>query len=121
MSVYGKKVWYIPDGYYPDSKSGEKYVSHEAICVLNTTDNDAAIKITLYFEDVEPIGGFTIECKARRTNHLRMDQLKGEDGRTVPRGVAYAILVESDTDIVCQYSRVDTAQKNMSFMTTMAY
>lgn len=121
MSVYGKKVWYIPDGYYPDSERDGKYVSHEAICVLNASDNDANLKITLYFEDTEPMKGFVVECKAKRTNHIRMDQLQSIDGKTVPRGVAYAILVESSADIICQYSRVDTAQENMSFMTTIAY
>lgn len=121
MNVYGKKVWYIPDGYYPDSMGEGKYVSHEAICVLNASDNDAVIRITLYFEDAEPMEGFVVECKARRTNHIRMDKLQNRSGEPVPKGVAYAILVESSVDIICQYSRVDTAQENMSFMTTIAY
>lgn len=121
MSDYGKKVWYIPDGYYPDSESDGKYVSHEAICVLNVSNIDAAIDVTLFFEEAEPMGRFAAECKAKRTNHIRMDKLQNKDGVSVPRGVAYAILVESNTDIICQYSRVDTAQENMSFMTTIAY
>lgn len=121
MSIYGKKVWYIPDGYYPETVGDGKYVSHEAICVLNASDADALIKITLYFEDTEPMKGFVVDCKASRTNHIRMDKLKNESGEPVPKGIAYAILVESTTDIICQYSRVDTAQDTMSFMTTIAY
>lgn len=121
MSKLGKKNWYIADGYYPEKEQPGVYTSHEAICVLNTTKKDAVINITLLFEDTEPMEGFSIECKSMRTNHIRMDQLSNSEGKPVPKGIAYAMLIKSNTKIVCQYSRVDTAQANMSFMTTMAY
>ena len=54
----GKCDWYIPDAFYPAVDQGESYVSHEAVCVLNTGDKDAHIQITLYFEDREPLEGF---------------------------------------------------------------
>ena len=34
-----KKVWLIPDGFLPEDSSG-KFVSHEAVCVLNTGDDN---------------------------------------------------------------------------------
>lgn len=121
MSNFGKKVWYIPDGYYPDNEDEGKYKSHEAICVLNTSNKDAEILITLFFENMTPMEGFLTKCPANRTNHIRMDKIKNSEGKNVPKGVAYAIMIQSNTRIICQYSRVDTAQNNMSFMTTIAY
>ena len=117
----GKCRWFIPDAFYPVIDHGKEYVSHEAVCVLNTTDQDAHIQITLYFEDRDPIGGFEAICGAQRTNHIRMDRIVSKTGMRIPRGVPYAMTVESDTPVVVQYSRLDTTQADMSFMGLLAY
>ena len=64
---------------------------------------------------------FVSECKAGRTHHIRMDKLKNTNGASVPHDTPYAILVESNVEIVVQYSRLDTSQKEMALMTTIAY
>lgn len=120
MDRYGSKVWFIADGYYPSHSSG-KFPSHEAICVLNPGREDAAIDITLYFEDKPKMEGFRVICPAERTNHIRMDQIKNSGGQGVPMGVPYAMMVKSNTEIIVQYSRMDTTQAEMALMTTMAY
>jgi hypothetical protein len=117
---YGATVWLIPDGYYPEHSSGE-FPSHEAICVLNSSPTDAEIEVTLYFEDRPKQGGFRATCPAERTKHIRMDRLQDGQGNGVPAGVAYAMLVQSNTEIVVQYSRMDTTQAAMALMTTIAY
>lgn len=116
----GKCRWFIPDAFYPEKDNGE-YVSHEAVCVLNTGDTDAEINLILYFEDREPEYGFKAVCKARRTHHIRMDRIRSEEGKAIPRGVPYAMLVESSVPVVVQYSRLDTTQAEMSFMGLLAY
>ena len=118
---HGKCTWLVADCYWPEITTPGHYVSHEAICVLNTGSADADISITLYFEDREPMSGFTAKCAARRTNHVRMDKLVNAAGEHVPMGVPYAALVESTTPIVCQYSRIDTTQVNETFGTTMMF
>lgn len=117
---YGSKVWFISDGYYPEFSSG-KFTSHEAVCVLNPGKETAEIKITLYFEDRPKMGGFTASCQGERTNHIRMDLLKNHEGQGVPKGIPYAMMVESNTPIIVQYSRMDTSQAEMALMTTMAF
>ena len=119
-NAHGKTFWFIPDAFYPVTDNGE-YVSHEAVCVLNTSDTDADIDITLYFEDKEPIGGFKAKCGARRTHHIRMDKIVSVDGLKVERGIPYAMTVESNVPIVVQYSRCDTTQEPLSFMGLLAY
>ena len=116
----GAKIWSIPDGYYPTMSSGH-FPSHEAICVLNPGKEDAVVTITLYFEDRDKMEGFKALCKSERTNHIRMDKLKDGNGNGVPQGVPYAAMVESDRNIIVQYSRMDTTQAEMALMTTMAY
>lgn len=116
----GARVWFVPDAYFPAMSSGH-FPSHEAICVLNTGKEDAEISITLYFEDRDKMEGFKAACKSERTNHIRMDKIMDGDGKGVPVGVPYAMMVESNTDIIVQYSRMDTTQAEMALMTTMAY
>ena len=121
MNALGAIKWLIPDGFYPSLSSPGHYVSHEAICVLNTGDQDADIRLTLFFEDREPMAPFRVKCGARRTNHMRLDKLVNEAGAGVPQDTCYAMLVESNLPVVVQYSRLDTTQAEMSLMTTMAH
>lgn len=118
--AYGKKTWLISDGFW-HSKSNGLFPSHESICVLNTSDKAATINITLFFEDRDEMSGFKVTCPARRTVHIRMDKQKNDKGQTVPQDVPYAMLVESDIELVVQYSRMDTSQSEMAVMTTIAY
>jgi len=121
--MYGKcgsKVWFIPDGYYPSASSGIQK-SHEAICVLNPNKEDANISITLYFEDREKQQGFKAVCKAERTHHIRMDKIRDNKGNGVPADLPYAMIIESDAEIIVQYTRMDTTQPEMALMTTIAH
>ena len=116
----GKKVWVIPDGFMSNTNTKDN-VSHEAVCVLNLTETDAKVKLTIFFEDRELLEGFIAECKSKRTNHVRLDKIENTKGEKIPKEVPYAILVESDTDIICQHSRMDVSDPNITLMTTIAY
>ena len=116
----GKTQWMIADGYMSNTQNGS-FVSHEAVCVLNLSEEKANIKITVYFADKEPICDFSAECMPKRTNHIRLDKIKNKDGVMIPKDVAYALLIESNTPIICQHSRMDVSQPEMTLMTTIAY
>ncbi len=118
--AYGKKTWLIPDCFL-NSKSRNESVSHEAICVINTSDTDAQIALTLYFEDRDKITDFSSFCGAGKTHHIRLDKIRSADGKSIPRDTPYAMLVESNVEIVVQYSRLDTSEVEMALMTTIAY
>lgn len=111
-----KRIWFIPDCYWPEGGTDAPYVSHESICVLNTTPEDAQLAFTLYFEDRPPMEGFTAVCGSNRTHHVRMDRLVSDSGERVPRGVPYAVIMTSSMRVWVQYSRCDTTQPNMAFM-----
>lgn len=118
--MIGKHSWIIGEGYLPEQSHGDQ-VSHESVCVLNLSDTDAIIKLKLYFEDSEPTEPFVSHCKAQRTHHIRLDQLNDIEGNPVPRGVPYAIKVDSDVPVVVQHTRLDTSQAELALMTTMGY
>src|SRR3546814_2405639 len=81
-------------------------LSHEAACILNTCDSTAHFEITLFFVDREPAGPYHVEVPARRTLHLRFNDLT--DPEPVPVGVDYASVLESDVPIVVQHTRLDS-------------
>lgn len=111
--------WYIPDAFFPGISSGKTYVSHEAVCFLNETAEDAQVSLTLYFEDRDKMTGFHAVVPAERTVHLRLDRLKRDDGVGIPQDTPYAIVIESETALKVQYTRVDTTQAELAISTTM--
>ncbi|WNQ09498.1 sensory rhodopsin transducer [Paenibacillus aurantius] len=115
----GHILWFIPDGYIPPESSGE-LESHESICVLNCYKEPARLSVTVYFEDRDPIENIEVTVPGRRTDHIRTSSLS-RDGESIPKGVPYAMEVESDRPVIVQYSRLDSTQAENSLMTTMAF
>ncbi|MBW8777413.1 MAG: hypothetical protein JF596_21210, partial [Stenotrophomonas sp.] len=99
--------WAVAEGYIPGTSHGPapELESHEACCILNAGDQDAQISITLYFEDREPVGPYRFNVAARRTRHLRYNDF--DTPAPVPRETPYASVIESDTPVVVQHSRLD--------------
>lgn len=115
----GEKIWYIPDGYIPETSSG-LLTSHESICVLNCSSEEALLRITVFFEDREPIEDIMYVVPARRTKHIRTSTLTKGNER-IPVGVPYAAEIVSDIPVVVQYSRLDSTQAENALMSVMAY
>jgi len=120
MSI-GKTHWAIAEGYIPPYSSSEtrELTSHETACILNANDQDAHVTLTLYFADREPVGPYTITVKARRTLHLRFNDLT--DPAPVPKNTDFSSVFESDVPIVIQHSRLDSRSAETALMTTSAY
>jgi hypothetical protein len=117
----GQKRWAIAEGYIPPSSHGPEpeMTSHETACLLNTSDQDAHVRITIYFSDREPAGPYQVTVPAHRTKHLRFNDLK--EPAAIPRGKDYASVIESDVPIVVQHTRLDSRQNANALLTTMAY
>ena len=121
MRPIGKMRWAIPEGYIPAESTGEsrQMKSHEAVCMLNAGDRDANVEITIYFSDREPAGPYRVVVAARRTLHLRFNDL--ERPERIPRDTDYASVIEADVPIVVQHTRLDSRQAELGLLTTIAY
>jgi len=117
----GRRTWAIAEGYIPGSSADEsrELVSHETACMLNTGDRDANVRITLYFADREPVGPYEVVVPARRTLHLRFNDLN--DPEPVPRDTDYSSVIESDVPIVVQHTRLDSRHPNIALLSTMGF
>lgn len=119
-SSAGKLRWYVPDAFLPgDSSHGVE--SHESACLLNTGGHDAAVLISFYFEDQDPLGPVELRVAGNRTRHVRLTDRDALGGIELPRGVPFAYAVESDVPIVVQHSRLDTSAGAYTLATTVAY
>ena len=117
MKPIGKKRWAIAEGYIPRQSTGEGRAleSHETACLLNAGDADAHVEITVFFSDREPAAAHRVTVPARRTLHLRFNDLG------VPTGTDFASVIESDVPIVVQHTRLDSRQAELALLSTVAY
>lgn len=117
----GRRLWVIADGYLPAWSNGPKpqMESHETACVLNAGTQDANLRLTIFFGDRSPAGPYEVRVPARRTRHVRFNDLT--EPEPVPRDTDYAVVIESDVPIVVQHTRLDTRQAENGLFSTIAY
>ena len=117
----GRTTWVIPEGYIPSESHGPApaMLSHETACLLNAGDHDARVELTIYFADREPIGPYRVVVPARRTLHLRFNDLT--DPAPIPRDTDYSSVIESDEPLIVQHTRLDSRQAEEALLSTIAY
>jgi hypothetical protein len=120
-SPIGRRRWAIAEGYIPSWSHGPEpqMVSHETVCLLNASDQDAHVEITIYFKDREPAGPYRVTVPARRTRHVRFNDLN--DPEPVPHDTDFASVIESDVPVVVQHTRLDSRQAENALMTTIGF
>ena len=75
--------------------------------------------ITLFFADRDPVGPYRLVVPARRTRHVRFNDLT--DPARVPRDTDYSSVIESDVPIVVQHTRLDSRHEALALLSTMAF
>ena len=117
----GRTCWVIAEGYIPGSSSMDTRAmeSHETACILNAGDRDARVTITLFFADRDPVGPYRLTVPAKRTRHVRFNDLT-DPGR-VPRDTDYSSVIESDVPVVVQHTRLDSRHEALALLSTMAF
>lgn len=121
MTPIGRTRWAIAEGYIPSYSHGPEpqFTSHETACLLNVSDQDAQVRITVFYSDREPVGPYRMTVPARRTRHIRFNDLI--DPEPIPRGTDYASVIESDVPIVVQHTRLDSRQTENALLSTIAF
>jgi len=116
----GHKRWAIAEGYIPGWSSGPEpqMVSHETLCILNAGDEDARVNVTVYFSDREPAGPYRFVVPARRTQHIRFNDLS--EPERIPKDTDFATLIDASVPIVVQHTRLDSRRAENALMTTIA-
>ena len=121
MTPIGKRRWAIAEGYIPPWSNGPEpeMKSHETACILNAGDKDAHVRITVFFSDKEPAGPYEITVPARRTKHIRFNDL--QEPQPIPPGTDFSTVIRSDVPVVVQHTRLDSRQDANALLSTIAY
>jgi hypothetical protein len=89
------------------------------MCILNSSDLDAVVQVTIFYTDREPVGPYVIHVPARRTRHVRFNDLS--DPAPIPLDTDFASLIDSNVRIVVQHTRLDSRQAENALFSTMAF
>src|ERR1700679_3623087 len=121
MKTIGRKTWAIAEGYISSWSIGPKtqFTSHETACLLNASEDDAHVEITIFFSDRDPVGPYLIVVPAQRTKHVRFNDLS--EPEPIPHDTDYSSVITSDVPIVVQHTRLDSRQAENALLTTIAY
>jgi len=121
MKNLGAKRWAIAEGYIPGYSHGEapQLTSHETVCILNAGDTEAEVTITIFYTDREPGGPYRLKIPARRTQHVRFNNL--DDPEPIPKETDFASVIEASVPIVVQHTRLDSRQAETALLSTVAY
>ena len=113
--------WAIAEGYLPSWSTGPipGVESEETLCLLNAGEDQVHGPPTASFADREPAGPYPIVVAARRTLHVRLNEL--DDPEPLPRGRDFTVVVDGDVPIVVQHTRLDSHQPANALMTTIAF
>lgn len=101
----GKKTWVFADGDLPPQGNVEP-LGHEALMVLNNSEEDAKIELELLFSDRDPVKGIELTVPAKRVECFRMDYPIGKEQFKIPFG-QYGVILTSSVPVVCLYGRLD--------------
>lgn len=116
----GRRRWAIAEGYIPRESTGPapEMTSHETVCILNASDEEARVAITVYRADREPVT-YRLSVPARRTRHVRFNDLA--DPEPIPPGEDFSSVVEASVPVVVQHTRLDSRQAANALLSTIAW
>ncbi|WMJ72308.1 sensory rhodopsin transducer [Cytophagaceae bacterium ABcell3] len=121
MEALGKNMWIVPGGHIPAKSNGHEpeMVSNDKMSVLNVSQEEADLNITIYYGDDAPLGPYNLKVEARRVRKVRFNDLI--DPRAIPLGKDYSAVISSNVPVVIQFSRLDSSHSHKAITGTMAY
>jgi hypothetical protein len=121
MKSQGKKKWVIPGINIPAASHGvePEFLSQDRIAILNTGEETVEIKLTAYRPHDEPIVFTTLSIEGRRLKKIRLNDLINP----VPLFLEseYSLIVEADENIIVQFLRMNTGNRNTAIAGTIAF
>lgn len=104
----GQTTWVFAAGFAPSRSTGFEpdFTSRNTLCLLNTGAQEACVKLTVYYEDAEPVGPYEVLVDAGRVRHQRINDLI--EPEAVYLDTPYGLVLESDEPVVAQLYYLDS-------------
>lgn len=118
----GKTNWYVVDGYMPPpAKGGAAYQGHEAIMILNCSEQDAHCTIDVFYADKPPVLGIPYTAPAQRISCFQTNDRSVFGEVELKVCEQYSLRIQSDVGVIVQYGRLDVNQENLAYLATLGY
>lgn len=121
MVAKGYKKWVIPGGYIPFRSTGREpeLLSQDKIAILNLNKEPVNVKLTVFYEEEEPVEGYLIEVEGERVRKFRVNDLINPFPVILEKN--YSLVVEASETVVVQYLKMNTGQTNLAMMGSLAF
>jgi hypothetical protein len=121
MEKVGHKQWVISGGHIPLKGTGREpwFLSQDRIAILNPNKNAVSIRLKVLFAEQEAIDSYQLEINGERLLKFRVNDLINPF--PVPLEEDYALIVEASEPVVVQFLRMNSGQRNLAIMGTMAF
>ena len=92
MEALGHTRRAIAEDYIPPYGHGPepRLPSHETACLLNGSNRDVHVQMTVFYSHREPVGRYCVTVPATRTQHIRCHDLTGLESGAHVRGALCA-------------------------------
>ena len=121
MNSNGYKKWVVPGGYIPFKSTGREpeLLSQDKISILNLNKEPVKIKMTIYYEEEEPVEGYLLEIKGERVRKFRVNDLINPFPVVLEK--TYSLVLEADKPVIVQFLKMNTGYGNLALMGSIAY
>lgn len=121
MKAIGKLDWAFSAGRIPFRSTGEEpeFISHDKISVLNTSEEEAIIEFFIFYENVKPVGPYSVKIKPLRLKKIRFNDLIDPEAMHLERN--YSCYIRTNVKVVIQFSRMNTGTNTCAEMSSMAF
>ncbi|SCY70264.1 hypothetical protein SAMN05216420_11391 [Nitrosospira sp. Nl5] len=113
--------WVIPGGRIPLTSTGAEpeFTSRDRLSFLNTGPEDVDLKITVLYEDQEPVGPYEISVSSRRMRAVRTNDFINPEALFLD--VPYSVVIEAPEGVIIQFTRQDTSQEALTLAGGIGY
>lgn len=121
MKAFGYKKWVIPAGHIPFHSTGKEpeLLSQDKVAILNMNPDSVEIKMTIYYQDEEPVSGYPLEVKGQRVRKFRVNDLINPFPVILEK--EYSLVIEASEPVIVQFLRLNSGQTNLALMGSMAF
>lgn len=121
MKAIGKLDWAFSAGRIPFRSTGEEpeFISHDKIAILNTSEEEAVIELFVFYENVQPVGPYSVKIPPLRIKKIRFNDLI--DPEAMQLGRNYSCFIKASIKVVIQFSRMNTGYRMAAEMSSMAF
>lgn len=121
MKAIGKLDWAFSAGRIPFQSTGEEpeFISHDKIGILNTSEEEAVIELYIFYENVQPVGPYSLIIPPLRIKKIRFNDLI--DPEAMPLEQNYSCFIKTNVKVVIQFSRMNTGSNTAAEMSSMAF